>query len=72
MLLPLIRNLKIRSPVKMKFKRKLYDALLKWKNESRGHRALLIEGAKRVGKSMIPLSAELPIVTIFVTSRKWL
>ena len=37
----------------MKFKRKLYDALLKWKNESRGHRALLIEGARRVGKSTI-------------------
>ena len=37
----------------MKFKRKLSDALLKWKNESRGHRALLIEGARRVGKSTI-------------------
>lgn len=35
------------------FKRKVYDELLKWKNESKGKRALLIEGARRVGKSTI-------------------
>lgn len=33
------------------FKRKLYDALLEWKSESAGRTALLIEGARRVGKS---------------------
>lgn len=34
-------------------KRKLYNQLLKWKNESKGKTALLIEGARRVGKSYI-------------------
>ncbi|MBQ9000858.1 MAG: ATP-binding protein [Eggerthellaceae bacterium] len=35
------------------FKRKLYESLLKWKKESAGSSALLIEGARRVGKSTI-------------------
>ena len=35
------------------FKRKLYNKLLKWKTESRGKTAILIEGARRVGKSTI-------------------
>ena len=34
-------------------KRKIYDRLLKWKRESNGSTALLIEGARRVGKSYI-------------------
>jgi predicted AAA+ superfamily ATPase len=34
-------------------KRKLYDDLIKWKNESKGSSALLIEGARRIGKSYI-------------------
>lgn len=34
-------------------KRKIYDEILKWKNESNGKTALLIEGARRVGKSYI-------------------
>lgn len=34
-------------------KRKIYEQLLKWKNESGGHTALLIDGARRVGKSYI-------------------
>lgn len=34
-------------------KRKIYDDLLNWKNTSRGTSALLIEGARRVGKSYI-------------------
>ena len=34
-------------------KRKIYKDLLKWKNESNGKTALLIEGARRVGKSYI-------------------
>ncbi len=33
------------------FKRKIYDKLLEWKKESDGRTALLIEGARRVGKS---------------------
>lgn len=35
------------------FKRKIYDKLQKWKNESRGSKALLIEGARRIGKSTV-------------------
>lgn len=35
------------------YKRKIYDALLSWKKESDGNTALLIEGARRVGKSTI-------------------
>jgi len=35
------------------FKRKIYDHLLKWKQESKGNSALLIEGARRIGKSTI-------------------
>lgn len=35
------------------FKRKAYDKLLAWKRESNGSSALLVEGARRVGKSTI-------------------
>ena len=34
-------------------KRKIYDELLKWKKDSAGQTALLIDGARRVGKSYI-------------------
>ena len=34
-------------------KRKVYNNILKWKEESQGKTALLIEGARRVGKSYI-------------------
>lgn len=34
-------------------KRKIYDKLLKWKNQSNGSTAILIDGARRVGKSYI-------------------
>ncbi len=37
----------------MEIERKLYQGLLKWKQESQGKKALLIEGARRVGKSTI-------------------
>ena len=37
----------------MVFKRKIYDKMLKWKNEQDGKTALLIKGARRVGKSTI-------------------
>lgn len=35
------------------FKRKIYDRLLQWKEESQGRTALMIEGARRVGKSTV-------------------
>lgn len=34
-------------------RRKLYDRLLTWKNDSKGETAMLIEGARRIGKSYI-------------------
>lgn len=35
------------------FKRKIYDTMLKWKSERKGDTALLIQGARRIGKSTI-------------------
>ena len=35
------------------FKRKLYDRLLEWKRVQNGKSAILIEGARRVGKSTL-------------------
>lgn len=33
--------------------RKITDEFLKWKNEDQGRTALLVEGARRVGKSYL-------------------
>lgn len=38
---------------KVYFKRKIYNKLLEWKENSNGKTALLIEGARRIGKSTI-------------------
>ena len=35
------------------FQRKIYNDLLKWKNESQGRSAVLIEGARRIGKTSV-------------------
>lgn len=37
----------------MKIKRKIYERMLEWKNTCKGDKALLIEGARRIGKSTI-------------------
>lgn len=37
----------------MILKRKIYSKLLKWKEEAKGSKAILIEGARRIGKSTI-------------------
>ena len=37
----------------MIFRRKLYDRMLKWKTERKGATALLIQGARRIGKSTL-------------------
>ncbi len=37
----------------MILRRKIYNNLLEWKNQSNGSKALLIEGARRIGKSTI-------------------
>ena len=38
---------------KMIFKRKMYDKMLRWKREREGRSALLIQGARRIGKSTL-------------------
>lgn len=35
------------------FQRKIYQKLPEWKRESDGNTALLIEGARRIGKSTV-------------------
>ena len=37
----------------MEIKRKIYQKLLKWKEETNGTKALFLEGARRIGKSTI-------------------
>lgn len=37
----------------MIFRRKIYDKFLDWKRETTGQKALLVEGARRIGKSTI-------------------
>ena len=37
----------------MVLKRKIYNKLLEWKKESQGKKALMVEGARRIGKSTI-------------------
>ena len=37
----------------MEIKRKIYNKMLKWKEESNGSKALFLEGARRIGKSTI-------------------
>ena len=43
----------ISEVIEMIFKRKIYDKFLEWKNETNGKKALLVEGARRIGKSTI-------------------
>ena len=46
----------VRIPVEvnsMLFKRKIYDKFLAWKTECAGKKALLVEGARRIGKSTV-------------------
>lgn len=37
----------------MIFRRKIYDKIRQWKDDNAGKTALLIEGARRVGKSTV-------------------
>lgn len=48
-----IFDLKYDSMDEIIFKRKIYEELLSWKTRSKGKKALLIEGARRVGKTTI-------------------
>ena len=46
-------SLPLKTNSYMIFKRKLYNDMLQWKHESGGQTALLIKGARRVGKSTL-------------------
>lgn len=46
-------HLKYNSMKQMLFRRKIYNDMLNWKNEQKGETALLVEGARRIGKSTI-------------------
>ena len=46
-----VKNTEIRDMIE--FKRKIYNKLVQWKESSNGSSALLIEGARRIGKSHI-------------------
>ena len=35
-------------------KRKIYDTLVAWKNSSKGTTTMMIDGARRVGKALLP------------------
>ena len=37
----------------MILERKIYNKLLEWKRDVKGEKALLIEGARRIGKSTV-------------------
>ena len=46
------------------FKRKIYSKMLNWKQESDGKTALLIEGARRIGKSTVPTSDSMKMLLL--------
>ncbi len=46
-------EIKIAKGAQAMLKRKIYDKLVEWKKESEGKTALLIEGARRIGKSTV-------------------
>ena len=39
--------------IDMEIKRKIYKKIVKWKKQANGSKALLIEGARRIGKSTV-------------------
>ena len=43
----------MRKEANRMFKRKIYSKMLEWKQNSQGKTALLIEGARRIGKSTV-------------------
>lgn len=49
----MVYNVLYKGDIAMEIKRKIYSKLLKWKQETNGSKALLIEGARRIGKSTV-------------------
>ena len=52
------------------FKRKIYSKLVEWKNRSNGETAILIEGARRIGKTSV--AKEFAYLMIYLTSISFL
>ena len=48
----ILRRIRMRGRV-MEIQRKIYDKILDWKKQSKGKKALLIEGARRIGKTTV-------------------
>ena len=48
-----MRNKNLRKGRCTVFKRKIYSKMQEWKKDSNGKTALLIEGARRIGKSTV-------------------
>ena len=59
-----IKNKKTRKGRYAMFKRKIYNKMQEWKKDSNGKTALLIEGARRIGKSTVVEEADCMIHTI--------
>lgn len=49
----MVYNVLYKGDIAMEIKRKIYSKLLKWKQETNGSKALLIEGTRRIGKSTV-------------------
>lgn len=50
------------------FKRKIYERMLQWKQESDGQTALLIKGARRIGNQPLLRSSPVESMTPISTS----
>ena len=48
----MVYNVLYKGDIAMEIKRKIYSKLLKWKQETNGSKALLIEGARRIGNNV--------------------
>ena len=52
----------------MILKRKIYSKLLNWKNECKGTKAIMVEGARRIGKSTIVAFKRLHDIKVTITT----
>ena len=48
----MVYNILYKGDIVMEIKRKIYSKLLRWKQETNGSKALLIEGARRIGNNV--------------------
>ena len=57
-----MKNKNLRKGRCIVFKRKIYSKMQEWKKDSNGKAALLIAGARRIGKSTVVAGDFLPIL----------